>query len=345
MLTRKNSPDIKDVTLPPTPPNYIEGFAPMESLFLDTCGIQIEPGMMDITLGTLGVDSLLSIELSNELRDRFGVLIDDSISDLTFNRLQESLMRQSHGPPKCNAYLFHDGSGHCHFYSRMSHMNRNVNGIFSPDSPSGMERLEDLASLYIERTKLHEEEEVVLGGWSFGGVLAFEVARQLQSLGRSVKGLILIDSPPPVDHQAIPPEIISHIASGKPTSGTAYVTESSKQAREKIKQRFQYHAMLLQNYHPSSKPDDVPCVMLKCSRSMDTESLCGVTYPWISDDGFRERSVRQWEQLIGRSIPVLDVACNHFEVFDADYVEDVSKKVMVAYEILDNFDIQHNRWG
>ncbi|RYC60407.1 hypothetical protein CHU98_g5811 [Xylaria longipes] len=386
-LTCNNFPEIKHTTLPPTPPNYVEGYTPMESLFLDTCGIQIEPGMMDLTLGKLGVDSLLSIELSNELRERFGFVIDDSehsISELTFNRLQESftvnmrtsngipkspdlqtsatiptpetaalspgehydfqriIQRQSHGPQKCKAYLFHDGSGHCNFYSRILNMNRSITGIFSPDLSADIERLEDLASLYIKRTKIGEEQEVILGGWSFGGVLAFEVARQLQSLGRPVKGLILIDSPPPIDHKAIPPEVISHIVSNKTASETTYVTESSKQAREKIKQRFQYHAMLLQNYHPKPQTDNPPCVILKCSRSMDTAMLCNVTYPWISDDSFRERSVRQWEQLMGGNIPVLDVACNHFQVFDADYVGDVSQKLVLACEMLENFDTQDN---
>ncbi|KAI0449721.1 hypothetical protein F5B21DRAFT_519804 [Xylaria acuta] len=386
-LTRTNSPETKDITLPPTPPNYIDAFSPMESLFLDTCGIQIEPRMMDIKLATLGVDSLLSIELDNELRERFGFVNDDkhhSISELTFNRLQElctankrtsndvpkspnpqasatiptpetatvspngdydfqrTIQRQSHGPRKYNTYLFHDGSGHCNFYSRMSHMNRSITGIFSPDSSPDIKRLEDLASLYIKRTKISEEQEVVLGGWSFGGVLAFEVARQLRSLSRPVKGLILIDSPPPVDHKALPPEVISYIVSNKTPGEATYITELSNQAREKIKQRFQYHAMLLQNYHPEPQTGHAPCVMLKCSRSMDTAVLCNVTYPWVSDGDFRERSVRQWEQLMARSIPVLDIACNHFQVFDADYIREVSQKVMLACEMLEDLDTQDN---
>ncbi|TRX93222.1 hypothetical protein FHL15_005801 [Xylaria flabelliformis] len=384
-LTRKDSLRTKDVVLPPTPPNYVDEPGLLQSLFLEICGIQIEPSMMNSTLATLGVDSLLSIELGNEMRERFDFILDESqhsISDLTFNRLEEMItanmhapndalkssgpqasttiitpnatslsskedynfqriiQRQNYGPQKCSVYLFHDGSGHCSFYSRMSNMNRDITGIFSPDSAAGIERLEDLASLYIKRTKIGEEQEVVLGGWSFGGVLAFEVARQLQALGRVVKGLILIDSPSPVDHKALPPEVISHIVNNKTASGRTYVTDASKQAREKITQKFQYHAMLLQNYHPRPRIDNAPCVMLKCSHSMDTVMLCNVKYPWVSDDSFREKSVRHWEQLMGRSIPVLDIACNHFQVFDADYIEDVSQKMMLAYEILENFDIQ-----
>ncbi|KAI1172122.1 hypothetical protein F4777DRAFT_593119 [Nemania sp. FL0916] len=384
---RKAPSESADTTMVPSPRSDTPSVSPMESLFLETCGIQMEPSMVDSTLATLGVDSLLSIELGNELSERFGFVVDDTqhnISELTFGRLQKMLaihlgtykndpktaqtpasamipspetatpltsrdfefqrivQHQSHGPQRCNGYLFHDGSGHCSYYSRMSSMNRTINGIFSPEPSAEIQRLEDLASLYIKRTKLFREHEVILGGWSFGGVLAFEVARQLQSLGRQVKGLILIDSPPPVNHEALPSEIISHVLRDKTANDPAYVTESSKEAREKLQQRFQYHASLLQNYHPEPQVSDIPCIMLKCSYSMDTAMLCNVTYPWISDDNFRERSVSQWEQLMGRSIPVLDVACNHFQVFDPDYVGDVSQKMMLAYEMLDIVPTEDN---
>jgi thioesterase domain-containing protein len=36
-----------------------------------------------------------------------------------------------------------------------------------------------------------------LGGWSLGGVIAFEMARQLEQLGEQVAALVLIDSYPP----------------------------------------------------------------------------------------------------------------------------------------------------
>lgn len=151
-------------------------------------------------------------------------------------------------------------------------------------------------------------------------MLAFEVARLLQSYGLAVKGLILIDSPPPIDHKALPEEIVSHVLSKHTSIENAFTSETSKKALETIKNRFRYHAMMLQNYHPEPLVDNIPCVMLKCSRSMDTESLCGLAYPWISDDDFRDKSVAQWEHLVGGSIPVLDIDCNHFEVFDPKYV-------------------------
>lgn len=206
----------KEVARPLTStPNRAEGLSPLKNLLLEICGIPIEPGTMDLPLGTLGVDSLLSIELSDELRDRFGFIIDEShprISELTFTQLEEivtgsnyqsndasispssqastgpssvdtvpspepatlsleddyglqrTIQQQSDGPHQCTLYLFHDGSGHCSMYSRMSSINRNITGILSPDPSAEIQHLEDLASLYIKQTNLDNEKEVVLGG-------------------------------------------------------------------------------------------------------------------------------------------------------------------------------------
>ncbi|KAL7622053.1 polyketide beta-ketoacyl-synthase [Parahypoxylon ruwenzoriense] len=385
-MTRTNSPAGSSIDLPQSLPQNISSVvSPMESLLFETCGIQVEDGMKDLELGTLGVDSLLSIELIDELQGRFGVVIDDSyesISNLTFHRLealfdkkhqglnpnleppfpqpsadprllhstptldltvgdfQRIIQRQIHGTPKSNVYVFHDGSGHCSMYSRVPDINRTINGIWSPDqliipSPK-VDRLEQLASLYIKHANLMEQQEIILGGWSFGGVLAFEVSRQLRQLGRPVKGVVLIDSPLPVNHRALPQEVISYVVGERLSDISKNVSEASKQARDKINQKFYHHAMMLQNYHPQPQPGDVPCVMLKCSQIMDTDALCNVSYPWLSDEGFRERSVKQWEQLIGRQIPVLDLPCNHFQVFDPEFIHDFSEKFKLACDVLDS---------
>lgn len=64
----------------------------LKSLFLEVCGLQPTKDDEDISLSSLGVDSLLSIELYHELRDKLGVLIEDgheSISELTFRQLED----------------------------------------------------------------------------------------------------------------------------------------------------------------------------------------------------------------------------------------------------------------
>jgi thioesterase domain-containing protein len=44
----------------------------------------------------------------------------------------------------------------------------------------------------------------VMGGWSAGGVIAYEAAKQLLADGESVDQLLLIDSPCPLGLEALP---------------------------------------------------------------------------------------------------------------------------------------------
>jgi len=64
--------------------------------------------------------------------------------------------------------------------------------------------IESMASRYIEALcQVQSSGPYLLGGWSLGGVVAFEMARQLSQLGQSVERLVLLDSWVP----ALAPEV------------------------------------------------------------------------------------------------------------------------------------------
>ncbi|AVI86535.1 amino acid adenylation domain-containing protein [Pseudomonas syringae pv. tomato] len=61
-----------------------------------------------------------------------------------------------------------------------------------------VDTLEKMAAIYIEQMlEIQPEGPYWLGGWSMGGVIAFEMARQLEALDREVRQLLLIDAPAP----------------------------------------------------------------------------------------------------------------------------------------------------
>ena len=69
-----------------------EVLSPIRTAFTEVCGIPISPETPSQELATLGFDSLLSIEFSDELKNRFGVSIDDIQHDLprlTLDQLEE----------------------------------------------------------------------------------------------------------------------------------------------------------------------------------------------------------------------------------------------------------------
>jgi amino acid adenylation domain-containing protein len=79
-------------------------------------------------------------------------------------------------------------------------------GAFSEDSPhkSGT-TIEEIAALYIrEIRRVRPDGPYLLGGWSMGGLIAFEMARQLNQHGERVGRLVLFDThPPPQNRDAI----------------------------------------------------------------------------------------------------------------------------------------------
>ena len=67
--------------------------------------------------------------------------------------------------------------------------------------PTASYTLESIASHYIAAIKTAQPQgPYELAGWSMGGVIAVEMARQLLAVGEQVNRLLLLDSPAPLDH-------------------------------------------------------------------------------------------------------------------------------------------------
>ncbi|KAG7122861.1 Orsellinic acid synthase armB like protein [Verticillium longisporum] len=388
---------------PPTEPVGTDVASEVRELFVDICGRSVTAEDKDASLASLGVDSLLSIELIHELRHRFGLdleALQSTISDMSINNIEalyaaniasssndvpysgdilvsfpdqscdlaepELPLRKANdergatdifshlipstfpqilqtgdseiAPYKSPLYLFHDGSGLSSMYARVKPLGRSVRGIFSPDIPAidpTIQSMQELASRYIMQANLMSEKGPILCGWSFGGVLALEVSHQLQQRGNSPRGIILIDSPLPVEHKPLPEEIISRVVRKFPS---LHESGAAAKVRSCVEAQFRRHAGLLKRYSPLPLRGDVPCVSIVCMKTIDTQALCGVSYPWLSDSGFRDESLKGWERLLGREIPVLEIDCNHFEVFDAPNIDEVSARLERACEILDRVE-------
>ena len=93
-----------------------------------------------------------------------------------------------------------------------------------------LKNLRQMATHYIETLRtIQPQGSYLLGGWSMGGAIAYEIAYQLSQRGESVQGLILIDSPAPVLAQA-PPELPEQIQGFCRSLGFSW-----KQAQQAIK--------------------------------------------------------------------------------------------------------------
>src|SRR6202034_1148922 len=110
-------------------------------------------------------------------------------------------------------FLVHPAGGHVFPYIHLAQ-------LLGPDQPCyglqarGVEvgqdphtRIEDMAATYIQALQtVQPTGPYCLGGWSMGGVVAFEMAQQLQAQGQSVSLLAMLDGRIPTPDQNFPEE-------------------------------------------------------------------------------------------------------------------------------------------
>ncbi|KAK8035549.1 hypothetical protein PG993_010544 [Apiospora rasikravindrae] len=217
--------------------------------------------------------------------------------------------------------LFHDGSGQTSMYSRLQGHDRSTLAFSDPYFGSNerpLQSINQMAKSYISQLSKLEHSPIILGGWSFGGVVAFEAARQLMADGFDVRGLILIDSPNPINHEPLPNEVIDSILKPSQIHGS----------NAALKGEFQFNASLLGDYLPipltNTNISKFRTVMLRSQDLFDTETLCGVRYEWLSSQHSRDAAVAAWEGLVRGRVEVMPIPGNHFEPFSSSNVSAIS---------------------
>lgn len=129
-----------------------------------------------------------------------------------------------------------------------------------------------------------------------------------------MRGLVLIDSPSPINHEPLPAPIISSITR---STGRSESTNA-------LEEEFLFNASLLGRYKPErlslTTGRTLKTVMLQSKDTLDTEALCGVRYDWLSRQDVRDAAIAEWESLVGGPVQVVPIAGNHFEPFLDDKV-------------------------
>ncbi|KAG9246421.1 hypothetical protein BJ878DRAFT_560770 [Calycina marina] len=233
-------------------------------------------------------------------------------------------------------FLVHDGSGLMDMYlpvqNNPSHRSAAFfDPFFGNPRNVGFKSVNEMAEHYVGLlpTSSAVLRHVVLGGWSFGGVVAFEMCRLLLSKDIKVKGLILIDSPYPIQHSPLPEAVVALITHGMKDEGPI--------TKQKMMDEFARNSSMLGKYTPSEIDGDfgIPTVYLQCERTFDTVALCDTDYPFLASREYRDETVSLWEELVDGEIKVLSVPGNHFEPFTKKKVDKTAKRIQEAFEYVE----------
>lgn len=167
----------------------------------------------------LGGDSLKALHLISKIEQHFGkeiplatLLSNPVIADLA--TVIQASSNQIHNSPlvpiqpqgnKQTFFCIHPAGGHVLCYFKLAHYIGNeqpfyglqAQGFYGEEEP--LTRVEDMASLYVKTIREFQPQgPYQLGGWSFGGVVAYEVAQQLERQGQEVSLLAILDSYVPI---------------------------------------------------------------------------------------------------------------------------------------------------
>lgn len=116
-------------------------------------------------------------------------------------------------------FLFPDGSGSATSYASLPGIEPDVcvYGLNCPfikspaDYTNGIEGVSEQYLAEIKRRQAHGPYN--LGGWSAGGIIAYQIAYRLLEMGEKTERLILIDSPCPINLEPLPSSVLHFIDS------------------------------------------------------------------------------------------------------------------------------------
>ncbi|HUP19708.1 MAG TPA: amino acid adenylation domain-containing protein, partial [Gemmatimonadota bacterium] len=215
-LTRNGKVDVNALPDPPPPAAGVAPHSETERLLAEVWReiLDVEEVGRTDDFYDLGGHSLLAVRLFSEIERRTSCRLPMSVfeGELTIAALAERMEQESpvagtrhlvsirEGGSRPPLFFVHAGGGHVFVYSRLAARLDEKQPILGFNLGAGRDMpgsVEEMAERYLaDLAVVWPNGPCLIGGYSFGGVVAWEMARRLRERGRVVPLLILIDATP-----------------------------------------------------------------------------------------------------------------------------------------------------
>lgn len=187
--------------------------------------LQVSPISITANFFELGGHSLLAVQLMAKIKQQFGqafplaLLFQEATIERFATLVRQSTIVHFDSPvvglqtagTRAPLFFAHPGGGSAFCYvalARYLGQEQPFYGLQTPglnDEKTPYTDVRQLAAHYVQEIRVVQPEGPYhLGGWCVGGIIAYEMARQLQHEGQEVALLALLDSAPPSAGDASP---------------------------------------------------------------------------------------------------------------------------------------------
>ena len=222
------------------------------------------------------------------------------------------LLQAGNGHP---FYCFHPLDGRALCYGNLAHRlaGRTLYGLEAPGGSASLEELAARHAAVILETQ--PRGPYLLGGWSFGGLAAWETARRLEELGHEVGLLVLIDSRPPDPHDPAPPDLDEGTLDALlTTAGPAEAVDFPA-----LRAAARTHLQALREYRP--RPVASPVILFLAAERRG-ETAAG--------------RAALWRPLAPGGLRVETLPGDHFHLLTGDAVEILAARLAASLEACDD---------
>lgn len=256
--------------------------------------------------------------------------------------------------------LLHDGGGTCFAYYCLNPLNRPTYEIHNPHFENGKPwpgGIPEMAQHYVDlMRKVVPQGQILLGGWSLGGILSLEMARILANDDMyHVLGIAMVDSICPDAPLARARLGDKRIVAFEGEFGP----QTKQETIERVTQCFSEARRAVGLYqlpvwdddddnnnnnqacengvkngedqldvekHASSKIVCPPVILLRAKETVPVESGAVSFVDYVRDD----RSLGWDEYRKGFLTQIIDIPGHHFNIFSWDHIDTISEKLIYA---------------
>jgi amino acid adenylation domain-containing protein len=274
----------------------------------------------------LGGHSLLAVELMARIEKQFGrrlplaaIFQGDTVADLTA-KLREPALTQSsplilleRGGQRTPFFFVHPVGGTILQYRELARRLAVQRPFYALQSPA-LEgnplpadiSIESLARIYLDAVrKAVPKGPYLLGGWSFGGLVAFEMAQALRHTGDEVALLALVDSHPHSDPHA-DADVLATLAAWELGDGQSW----PQQHFARVERIVYAHLDAVRRWTP---------------KQYDGRAILFVAH----QRGVAHNATLGWGPLIPR-LSAIEIEADHFSLLREPAVDEIAERVRAA---------------